>query len=297
MMELKISTACLDDLFSTQEMRDNAQLAKILDIPLSEIDSFPGHPYQVRDDEEMERLVESIKEHGVIVPATVRQKPDGRYELISGHRRKRGSELAGLTTLRCMVVDIDDDEAIIMMVDSNNYRERFLPSEKAFAYRMKMEALKRRAGRPAKNSVPVRQPYSRTTVANETGESETQIQRYIRLTYLIPPLLQQTDEGRIKLRTAVELSYLPQDAQDLVDTHSAAIGRYPNYEQAQRMRSCDELTAAAVSEIMSRKAAAKEIALSASTLRKHIPPRIPDSGMKEYTLRALEYYAAHISET
>lgn len=288
-MDIKLPTSCLDDLFSTQQQRDDAQLARIRDIPLSEIDPFPNHPFKVIDDEAMEQLAESIKAQGVITPATVRQKPDGRYELISGHRRRRACELAGLKTLRCEVVDIDEDEATVMMVDSNNYRERFLPSEKAFAYKMKLEALKRQA-------VPVGQ-YSRTAVASEVGESETQIQRYIRLTYLIPPLLEQTDAGRIKLRAAVDLSYLSEDEQELVDIHSDAIGRYPSSAQAQELRNCPELTADAVVRILNRKAAAKELSLTGSTLRKYIPPSVPDSGIKDYTIRALEYYAKNISTT
>lgn len=295
-MDIKLHTSCLDELFSTQQQRDDKQLAKIREIPLVEIDPFPGHPFKVLDNEEMERLTESIKEQGVITPATVRKKPDGRYELISGHRRKRACELAGLKTLRCEVVDIDEDEAIVMMVDSNNYRERILPSEKAFAYKMKLEALKRSAGRLKKNVVPVGQ-YSRTAVAAEVGESETQIQRYIRLTYLIPPLLEQTDAGRIKLRTAVDLSYLSEEAQELVDIQSEAIGRYPSSAQAQELRNCPELNADTVARILGRVSPAKELSLTGSTLRRYIPPSVPDSGIKDYTLRALEYYAKHISNT
>lgn len=291
-MDIKLHTSCLDELFTTQQQRDDKQLAKIREIPLVEIDPFPGHPFKVLDNEEMERLTESIKEQGVITPATVRQKPDGRYELISGHRRKRACELAELKTLRCEVVEIDEDEAIVMMVDSNNYRERILPSEKAFAYKMKLEAIKRLK----KTLVPVGQ-YSRTAAAVELGESETQIQRYIRLTYLIPPLLDAADTGRIKLRAAVDLSYLSEEAQELVDIQSEAIGRYPSSAQAQELRNCTELTADAVARILGRKSPAKELSLTGSTLRKYIPPSVPDSGIKDYTLRALEYYAKHMSNT
>lgn len=296
MDNIKLSTSCLDDLFSTQQQRDDAQLAKIRDIPLSMIDPFPNHPYKVVDDEAMIQLAESIKDQGVISPATVREKSDGRYELIAGHRRKRGSELAGRDTLRCEIVDVDDDEAVKMMVNSNSYRENFLPSEKAFAYKMKMEAIKRQAGRSTKNVVPVGQ-HSRTAVANEFRESETQIQRYIRLTFLIPPLLEQTDAGHIKLRAAVDLSYLSKEAQELVNIQSEAIGRYPSSAQAQELRNCQDLTADAVAWILSRTTAPKDLSLSGRTLRQFIPPSVPDSRIKDYTLRALEYYATHISKT
>ena len=209
----------LDDLFTTQAQRDEEQLSKIRDIPLELIDDFPDHPFKVRDDEDMQQLVESIKERGVITPATVRQKEDGRYELVSGHRRKRASELAGFETLRCEVVDLNRDEATILMVESNFQRSQILPSEKAFAYKMRLEAMKRQAGRPTKNNlVPVGQNYSREELAAQSGESQTQIQRYIRLTNLVPELLEFVDEGRIKMRPAVELSYLDEDCQrDVVD--------------------------------------------------------------------------------
>lgn len=202
----------LDDLFSTQELRDDAKLSKIRDIPLELIDDFPDHPFKVRDDEDMIQLVESVKERGVITPATVRQKEDGRYELISGHRRKRACELAGFEALRCEVVDLDRDAATVLMVESNYQRSQILPSEKAFAYKMRLEAMKRQAGRPSKdNSVPVAQNYegktSRELLGEQVGESQDQVRRYIRLTNLVPELLELVDEGKIKMRPAVELSY------------------------------------------------------------------------------------------
>ena len=208
-----------DDIFSTQEMRDDEKLAKIRDIPLELIDDFPDHPYKVRDDEDMMQLVESIKERGVITPATVRQKEDGRYELISGHRRKRASELAGFETLRCEVVELDRDEATILMVESNLQRSVILPSEKAFAYKMKLEAMKHQGKRVDLEeditSVPVAQKFenmtSREILGKQVGESQDQIRRYIRLTYLIPELLEQVDLKRIAFRPAVELSYLSED--------------------------------------------------------------------------------------
>ena len=208
----------LDDLFTTQAQRDEEQLSKIRDIPLELIDDFPDHPFKVRDDEDMMQLVESVKERGVITPATVRQKEDGRYELISGHRRKRACELAGFETLRSEIVDLNRDEATILMVESNFQRSEILPSEKAFAYKMRLEAMKRQAGRPSKeNGVPVGHNSivgkSREILASESQDSNTQIQRYVRLTNLVPELLEFVDEGRIKMRPAVELSYLDEDCQ------------------------------------------------------------------------------------
>ena len=201
----------LDDLFTTQAQRDEEQLSKIRDIPLELIDDFPNHPFKVRDDEDMMQLVESVKERGVITPATVRQKEDGRYELVSGHRRKRACELAGFETLRSEIVDLNRDEATILMVESNFQRSEILPSEKAFAYKMRLEAMKRQAGRPSKeNGVPVGHNSivgkSREILASESQDSNTQIQRYVRLTNLVPELLEFVDEGRIKMRPAVELS-------------------------------------------------------------------------------------------
>ena len=201
----------LDDLFSTQEQRDDEKLSKIRDIPLTEIDDFPDHPFKVRDDEDMAQLVESVKERGVITPATVREKEDGRYELISGHRRKIACELAGFETLRCEVVDLNRDEATILMVESNYQRSQILPSEKAFAYKMRLEAMKRQGERTDLTSRPVGNKLSVTQVADEVGDSERQIHRYVRLTNLVPELLDYVDEGRIKMRPAVELSYLDED--------------------------------------------------------------------------------------
>ena len=229
----------LDDLFSTQEMRDDAKLAKIRDIPLELIDDFPDHPFKVRDDEDMMQLVESVKERGVITPATVRQKEDGRYELVSGHRRKRACELAGFETLRCEVVDLTRDEATILMVESNFQRSQILPSEKAFAYKMRMEAMKRQAGRPSKENVSPVGTNLRTDelIAQETGDSRNQIHRYIRLTNLVPELLDLVDEGRMKMRPAVEISFLDEDCQrDLVDEIDLN-DCTPSHDQTIRMRS------------------------------------------------------------
>ena len=290
----------LDDLFTTQEQRDDEKLSKIRDIPLTEIDDFPDHPFKVRDDEDMAQLVESVKERGVITPATVRQKEDGRYEIISGHRRKRACELAGFETLRCEVVDLDRDEAIILMVESNYQRSQILPSEKAFAYKMRLEAMNRKAGRPSKeNLTPVESDYEKLRTnekfANEVGESREQIRRYIRLTNLVPELLEFVDEGRIKMRPAVELSYLDEDCQrdvvDEIDLNDCT----PSHDQTIRMRKFfDEgnLTPEAIQAIMSEEKPnqREKIVLRGDRVRQLIPKNISVSQTEDYVCKALEHY-------
>lgn len=286
----------LDDLFSTQEQRDEEKLSKIRDIPLTEIDDFPDHPFKVRDDEDMAQLIESIKERGVITTATVRQKEDGRYELISGHRRKRACELAGFDTLRCEVVELNRDEATILMVESNYQRSQILPSEKAYAYKMRLEAMKRQAGRPSKdNLVPVGQNFSREELATQSGESQTQIQRYIRLTNLVPELLDYVDEGRIKMRPAVELSFLDEDSQrdvvDEIDLNDAT----PSHDQTIRMRKFFEegkLTTEAIQAIMSEEKPnqREKIVLRGDRVRQLIPKNIPISQTEDFVCKALEHY-------
>ena len=294
----------LDDLFSTQEQRDEENLSKIRDIPLTEIDDFPDHPFKVRDDEDMAQLIESIKERGVITPATVRQKEDGRYELISGHRRKRACELAGFDTLRCEVVDLNRDEATILMVESNYQRSQILPSEKAYAYKMRLEAMKRQAGRPSKeNGVPLGHDSlvgkSRELLAAEGQDSNTQIQRYIRLTNLVPELLEYVDEGRIKMRPAVELSFLDEDSQrdvvDEIDLNDAT----PSHDQTIRMRKMFEekkLTPEAIQAIMSEQKPnqRERIVLSGDKVRQYIPKNIPLSQTEDYVCKALEHYASYL---
>ena len=291
----------LDDLFSTQEMRDDAKLAKIRDIPLELIDDFPDHPFKVRDDEDMMQLVESVKERGVITPATVRQKEDGRYELISGHRRKRACELAGFETLRCEVVDLTRDEATILMVESNFQRSQILPSEKAFAYKMRMEAMKRQAGRPSKENVSPVGTNLRTDelIAQETGDSRNQIHRYIRLTNLVPELLDLVDEGRMKMRPAVEISFLDEDCQrDLVDEIDLN-DCTPSHDQTIRMRKMFEekkLTPEAIQAIMSEKKPnqRERIVLSGDKVRQYIPKNIPLNQTEDYVCKALEHYASYL---
>lgn len=291
-----LPTKGLDDLFSTQAERDEAKLQKIRDIPLTEIDDFPDHPFQVREDEDMFQLVESIKERGVITPATVRQKEDGRYELVSGHRRKKACELAGFETLRCEVVELTRDEATILMVESNFQRSQILPSEKAFAYKMRLEAMKRQAGRPSKeNLVPVGQNYSREELASQSGDSQTQIQRYVRLTNLVPELLELVDEGKIKMRPAVELSYLDEDCQrdvvDEIDLNDCI----PSHDQTIRMRKFfndGKLTTEAIQAIMSEEKPnqREKIVLRGDKVRSLIPKSIPLNQTEEYICKALEHY-------
>ena len=289
-----------DDIFSTQEMRDDEKLAKIRDVPLELIDDFPDHPYKVRDDEDMMQLAESIKERGVITPATVRQKEGGRYELISGHRRKRASELAGFETLRCEVVELDRDDATILMVESNLQRSVILPSEKAHAYKMRLDAMKRKAGRPSRENVSplaTNLPQGRSDVelAEQVGESKDQIRRYIRLTNLVPELLEFVDEGRIKMRPAVELSYLDEDCQrDLVDEIDLN-DCTPSHDQTIRMRKMFEegkLTPEAIQAIMSEQKPnqREKIVLRGDRVRQLIPKNVPLSQTEDFVCKALEHY-------
>lgn len=285
----------LDDLFSTQEQRDEEKLSKIRDIPLTEIDEFPDHPFKVRDDEDMAQLIESIKERGVITPATVRQKEDGRYELISGHRRKRACELAGFDTLRCEVVDLNRDEATILMVESNYQRSQILPSEKAYAYKMRLEAIKRQGQRTDLTSRPVGKKLSVSEVSDDVGDSERQVHRYIRLTNLVPELLDYVDEGRIKMRPAVELSFLDEDSQrdvvDEIDLNDAT----PSHDQTIRMRKFFEegkLTTEAIQAIMSEEKPnqREKIVLRGDRVRQLIPKNIPISQTEDFVCKALEHY-------
>ena len=285
----------LDDLFTTQAQRDEEQLSKIRDIPLELIDDFPDHPFKVRDDEDMMQLVESVKERGVITPATVRQKEDGRYELVSGHRRKRACELAGFETLRSEIVDLNRDEATILMVESNFQRSEILPSEKAFAYKMRLEAMKRQGERTDLTSRPVGNKLSVTQIADEVGDSERQIHRYVRLTNLVPELLEFVDEGRIKMRPAVELSYLDEDCQrdvvDEIDLNDAT----PSHDQTIRMRKLfneGNLTTEAIHAVMSEeKPNQKEkIVFRGDRVRQLIPKNIPVSQTEDFVCKALEHY-------
>lgn len=292
----------LDDLFTTQAQREEEKLSKIRDIPVELIDDFPEHPFKVRDDEDMLQLIESIRDRGVITPATVRQKEDGRYELISGHRRKRACELAGFQTLRCEVVDMSRDEATILMVESNFQRSQILPSEKAFAYKMRLEAMKRQGKRTDLTLSPVGTKLrTADELAQECGDSRNQIHRYVRLTNLVSELLEFVDQGRIKMRPAVELSYLDEDCQrdivDEIDMNDAT----PSHDQTIRMRKFFEegkLTTEVIQAIMSEeKPNQKEkITLSMDRVEKFIPKNIKISQREDFICKALEHYNKYLRQ-
>ena len=303
--DFTLPTNTLDELFSTQEERDDAKLSKIRDIPLELIDDFPDHPFKVRDDEDMIQLVESVKERGVITPATVRQKEDGRYELISGHRRKRACELAGFEALRCEVVDLDRDAATVLMVESNYQRSQILPSEKAFAYKMRLDALSRQGKRTDLTSDPVGGKWAGKETAQmigeQSGDSQTQVRRYIRLTNLVPELLDLVDEGKIKMRPAVELSYLNEGNQravvDEIDLNQCT----PSHDQTIRMRKFftdGKLTPEVVSAIMGEEKPnqREKIVLRGDKVRSLIPKNIPVSQTEDYVVKALEHYSRFLRQ-
>ena len=304
--KIDLGMTAYDELFMTDEERAENRLPKIYEIPLSEIDDFPDHPYRVLDDEDMEDLMESIKERGVITPAMVRRKDDGRYEIISGHRRKHACERLGLLALRCEVVDVNRDEAIILMVDSNSQRTEIAPTDKGRAYKMRLEAMKRLPGRPSKdNSAPVGSNLigtrSNDELAEEVGESHTQIQRYIRLTNLVPELQQFVDEGKIKMRPAVELSYLDEEVQrDVVDRIDETEA-FPSHDQAIRIRKAFEEGAInydKVSEIMAEEKPNQKpkFKFSFERLRPLIPQGYADKQAEDYVIKALEHYKRYLQK-
>ena len=295
----EITLPKLDDLFSSQESREEESLSKIRDIPLEMIDDFPDHPFKVKDDEDMMHLVESVIEHGILVPAILRMKEDGRYELIAGHRRKRACQLAGLETLRSEVVDLDRDEATIYMVDSNLQRTTILPSEKAFSYKMRLEAMKRQGKRNDLTSDPVGPKFrSNEMLSKEVEDSATQIKRYIRLTELIAPILEMVDDGKIALRPAVEISYLPEELQYELFGSMEQEDCTQSHAQAVRMRKLlDEgkLTAESIYAILSEeKPNQKEkLVLREDRIVNLIPPSIPMAKREDYIIKALTYYAKY----
>lgn len=290
----------LDSLFTTQEQRDAAKRDSVQDIPISQISDFPEHPFKVKQDEAMLEMAESVRQYGVLVPGLVRQLEDGSYQMVSGHRRKLASELAGRDTIPCIVRDLTDDEAVIIMVDSNLQREKVLPSEKAFAYKMKLEAMRRQAGRPSKgNSAPVGQNFggktSRELLAAESPDSHSQIQRYIRLTNLIPEILDMVDDGRIAFRPAVELSYLTEQEQSaLYDT----MGREdctPSLAQAIKMKAFSrdgKLTDAVILSIMEEEKPnqKEQFRIPKERISKYFKPGTPARTMEDTIIKALDYY-------
>lgn len=302
--ETKIELTAYDDLFQTDESRAEAALSKIRDIPISEIDEFPDHPFKVLMDEDMEQLVESIKRNGVMTPATVRLKEDGRYELISGHRRKKACELAGLETLKCEVKDLTRDEAIIIMVESNLQRSVILPSEKAFAYKMRLEAMNRQAGRPSKeNLTPMVSDFEKVRtnekLGNEVGESREQIRRFIRLTELVPEILQMVDEKQIAFRPAVEISYLAEEQQYTLLEAMSYNDATPSLAQAIKMKKFNQdgkLTDEVIQSIMEEeKPNQKEKpAFRDERITKLIPKTVPKGQETDFVVKALEFYNRHL---
>ena len=296
--KLDLGLTGLDKLFSTEQERVESQLPKIYDIPLSEIDDFPDHPYKVKEDEDMDQLVQSIKDNGILTPITLRRKEDGRYEVVAGHRRKRACELAGIPTLRAEIKDLTRDEAVILMVESNYQRSKILPSEKAFAYKMRLEAMNRQGQRLDLTSVPVGPKLgerSNDALSKETGDSSSQIKRYIRLTHLIPDILEMVDEGRIAFRPAVELSYLSEAEQAYLLEEMTYNDATPSLAQAIKMHSFakeGKLSSEVIESIMSEEKPnqREKISFRADRLRQYIPDSVPREKTEEYVMRALQHY-------
>ena len=292
----------LDDLFSTDESRAEAQLEKVVTLNSADISDFPNHPFKVKQDEAMAEMVDSVKQYGVLVPALVRPKADGGYEMVAGHRRKCAATLAGITEMPCIVRNLTDDEATIIMVDSNLQRETILPSEKAFAYKMKLEAMKRQAGRP-KNSAPL-EPNLKGTRSNEelaanSPDSRSQIQRYIRLTELIPSILDMVDSGKIAFRPAVELSYLSKEQQQSLYDTMECEDCTPSLAQAIKMKEFSrdgKLTEEVILSIMQEEKPnqREKPAFRDERITRLIPKSIPRGQETDFVIRALEFYNRHL---
>ena len=297
--KLDLGLTGLDKLFSTEQERMESQLPKIYDIPLSEIDDFPDHPYKVKEDEDMDQLVQSIKDNGILTPVTLRRKEDGRYEVVAGHRRKRACEIAGIPTLQAEIKDLTRDEAVILMVESNYQRSKILPSEKVFAYKMRLEAMNRQGQRTDLTCGPVGHKLegtkSRDIIADSTNESARQISRYIRLTNLIPDILEMVDEGRIAFRPAVELSYLSEAEQAYLLEEMTYNDATPSLAQAIKMHNFakeGKLSSEVIESIMSEEKPnqREKISFRADRLRQYIPDSVPREKTEEYVMRALQHY-------
>lgn len=295
--KVPIALPTVDELFTSQSERDDAAVGRIADIPLSAIDPFPAHPFQVRDDEEMARLAESIAESGILVPLTVRTSGAERYELVSGHRRKRAAEIAGLESAPCIVKALSDDEAVIAMVDSNLQRETILPSERAFAYSMRLEAMKRQGQRTDLTSVQSEQKldgrWSRSILAEELGMSEAKVQRFIRLTFLIPELLALVDEGRMKILPAVEVSYLTEGEQEHLLDAIGAQASTPSHGQAIKMKRFSKegsLTPALIRSIMEEEKPnqVERVRIPRKSIARFFRPNATEAEMEGRIVRALE---------
>ena len=290
----------IDDLFSTEEERQDAKLEKIRILPLSELHPFEGHPFQVRDDEEMDKMVDSVKEYGVMTPAIVRPRRDGGYEIVAGHRRCHASQRAGVDTMPCIVRELDDDTAIILMVDSNCQREHILPSEKAKAYQMKLEAVKRKAGRPSKNNSAQVGPnlWASERVALDAGESKSQVKRYIALNNLTPDLMQLVDDGRLKTTPAVELSYLTPEEQEEFLSYMEEEGCTPSLSQAQKLKAASKesvLTKDKIHGIMSARSPSvkprePQLTIAVSKVERYFPKGFSSEQMESTILKLLENY-------
>lgn len=296
---INMNLPSVDDLFTTQEVRDEAQQESVKEIALEEISMFPNHPFKIVKDEKMLELKDSIEEYGVLMPVLVRPRPGGGYEMVSGHRRKYASELAGKQVIPCIIRNMTDDEATIIMVDSNLQREKILPSEKAFAYKMKLDAMKRQGKRTDLTSVPLAQKLqsktSRQLLAEQVGESQDQIRRYIRLTELITPILDMVDEGRIAMRPAVELSFLPKDQQELLLDTMQLEDCTPSHAQAIKMRKFSEegrLNEDVIYSIMSEEKGnqKEQFRMPKERISKYFSPGTPAKQMEDTIIKALEMY-------
>lgn len=293
---INMTLPTVDDLFSTQEERDEGKRESVREIPLEEISDFPNHPFKVKMDEEMQDMAESVSQYGVLVPALVREKPGGGYEMIAGHRRKMASELAQQDTMPCLVRNLSDDEAIIVMVDSNLQREKILPSEKAFAYKMKLDAMKRQGKRTDLTSVPVGPKLrSNQELAEESKDSVTQIKRYIRLTELIPSILNMVDEGQIAMRPAVELSYLPKEQQEVLFDTMQSEDCTPSHVQAIKMRRFSEegkLDEDVIFSIMTEEKPnqVEQFKMPMKRIDRFFAPGTPTKKKEDVIVKALEFY-------
>ncbi|MDO4834337.1 MAG: ParB/RepB/Spo0J family partition protein [Bacillota bacterium] len=296
----KFELNSVDDIFTTQEIRDERKLPRIRELPIREIADFPDHPYKVKDDEDMMNLVESIRENGVLTPVTVRELPGGKLEMISGHRRKRACELLGLHTIRGEVVKMDRDNAIIMMCDSNLQRTTILPSEKAFAYKMRLEAMNRQGERTDLTLSPVGTKLrSDAALAADVGESRNQIQRYIRLTELIPEILEMVDEGQIAMRPAVEISYFPKKLQKSLLMNMEREACTPSHDQTIRMRRLlneDNLTPESIAAIMQEEKPNQKdkVVLKSTRVASLFPKDLPVTQREDYVVKAMEHYNRYL---
>lgn len=301
-----IHLSSFDNLLQTDESREEMKREKLMDIPISQIKDFPNHPYKVKDDENMTELVESVKTRGLIQPVLVRPIEDGMYEMVSGHRRKRAFEIAGIEKIPARVQNLTRDEAILSMVDSNLQRDEILPSEKAFAFKMRLEAMKRQAGRPSKNSVPLAQNFegktSREILGEQVGESQDQIRRYVRLTNLVPEMLNFVDEKKIAMRPAVEISYLtPEEQLNLADAIDAEQCT-PSHDQTLRMKRFSQegkLTKEAIEAIMSEEKPnqREKSPFRDSRISNAIPKAIPKEQHCEFVIKAIEHYTLFLQRS